>query len=313
VGGVRGGVGLKEDTARTWERKMRSCAKLRKGIGGFTLIELLVVIAIIALLMAVLMPALARARKQGKRAVCLSNTKQLVLGWTAYAETYDGKIVNGGQAPPPCDAAGFSRTETYWCSGFPTTALYGYDWNWRPINWCSTPFLNYEQRVEKLKEGALWPYLKDPQIFRCPESKKEFHRTYSIVDSMNASWAGMEISGFGPEGEIFKNLGQIKKPSEKIVFIEEGNPSSDAFIVVYSQPRWVDKPQAPHVKGAIFGIEDGHSEFWKWEDERTLCWAGVDWANPTDPPGCSIDQPGNKDMQKVQIATWGKLGYTPSP
>ena len=62
---------------------------------GFTLIELLVVIAIIAILMAILMPSLNRAREQGKRAACLSNLKQLTLAWIAYAGDNDDRIVNG--------------------------------------------------------------------------------------------------------------------------------------------------------------------------------------------------------------------------
>ena len=62
---------------------------------GFTLIELLVVIAIIAVLMAILIPTLNRAREQGKRATCLSNLKQLQLAWVMYADDFDGKIVNG--------------------------------------------------------------------------------------------------------------------------------------------------------------------------------------------------------------------------
>ncbi len=75
---------------------------------GFTLIELLVVIAIIAVLMAILMPALNRAGEQGKRAACLSNLKQLTLSWIMYAGENDDRIVSGeayaggdGQAPVP--------------------------------------------------------------------------------------------------------------------------------------------------------------------------------------------------------------------
>ena len=62
---------------------------------AFTLIELLVVIAIIALLMAILIPVLHRAREQGARAACLSNLRQLTLAWLLYAEDNDTKIVNG--------------------------------------------------------------------------------------------------------------------------------------------------------------------------------------------------------------------------
>ncbi|MHC4726881.1 MAG: type II secretion system protein, partial [Planctomycetota bacterium] len=62
---------------------------------GFTLIELLVVIAIIAVLMAILMPALNRAREQGRRSTCLSNLKQLTLAWIMYADENDDNLING--------------------------------------------------------------------------------------------------------------------------------------------------------------------------------------------------------------------------
>jgi prepilin-type N-terminal cleavage/methylation domain-containing protein len=62
---------------------------------GFTLIELLVVIAIIALLMAILIPTLNRAREQGKRATCLHNLKGLVLAWIMYTDDNDGRLIQG--------------------------------------------------------------------------------------------------------------------------------------------------------------------------------------------------------------------------
>src|SRR5512147_3052294 len=80
------------------EDKIDYCAQLspvggsimlwRKARGGFTLIELLVVIAVIALLMAILLPALGRAREQGKGTRCLSNLKQIGIAMHAYAADY---------------------------------------------------------------------------------------------------------------------------------------------------------------------------------------------------------------------------------
>jgi len=62
---------------------------------AFTLIELLVVIAVIAILMALLFPALRKAREAGRRAVCMSNLRQLQIAWQTYAENYGGSIVCG--------------------------------------------------------------------------------------------------------------------------------------------------------------------------------------------------------------------------
>ena len=96
---------------------------------GFTLVELLVVIAIIALLMAVLLPALNKARTQAKRIVCLSNMRQLVAAWMAYADNYDGKIVNGGQLPLPTLPTDIAKAEPLWCSSFNTPTDPGIDWD----------------------------------------------------------------------------------------------------------------------------------------------------------------------------------------
>jgi len=92
---------------RRFERSCRKVAVRQNGFlagrvrrnlsngAGFTLIELLVVIAIIALLLALLIPALRSAREQGQRTVCLSNLKQLTLAWITYANEHDGKLVPG--------------------------------------------------------------------------------------------------------------------------------------------------------------------------------------------------------------------------
>ena len=116
---------------------------------GFTLIELLVVIAIIAVLMAVLLPALQRVREQGKRATCLSNLRQLVVAWMLYAEANNEKLVNGmGGIPRPHEVSWVGRC---WHDDFRKGAQ-----------------LPEEDQIAAIQQGALWPYCRDVKLYRCP-------------------------------------------------------------------------------------------------------------------------------------------------
>src|SRR5262245_66664532 len=72
-----------------------------KGRRAFTLIELLVVIAIIAILAALLLPALAKAKNQAVRIQCINNHKQLVLTWTLYQDGQNGRLPSNVRAAPP--------------------------------------------------------------------------------------------------------------------------------------------------------------------------------------------------------------------
>jgi prepilin-type N-terminal cleavage/methylation domain-containing protein/prepilin-type processing-associated H-X9-DG protein len=238
---------------------------------GFTLVELLVVIAIIALLMAVLLPALSKARTQAKRIVCLSGLKQLVLGWVAYAENNDGKLVNGGQLPLPATPAEIARAEPLWCTSFHTAADPGYDWNW--VGWVAassgTPVLTYQERVEKLKKGALYRYCSNIKSYRCPEADKTIHRTYVIPESMNARWP------YHVEGAVAKRIVQIRNSKERVVFFEERILTADTCIFPYNTNGntvyWDgDMPNIMHGNGANFGFADGHAEYHQWKCASTL-------------------------------------------
>ena len=240
---------------------------------GFTLIELLVVIAIIAILMAILMPALNRVKEQGSRTACLSNVKQLTLAWIMYAYENDDKIVNASTF--------FSRP------GEP--AWIGAQWQFTGTE---------QERREHLKDGILYPYCNDVDIFACPTGIRGEVLTYAIVDAMNGA-----TSIPGTADLMIKRLNQIRRPGERFVFIDEGKISPDSWTVFYDQESWWDLPTVRHGDGTNFSFVDGHSDHWKWKDPRTVKLAELTITENT--------QPGNPDLHAVQKAAWGKLGYEP--
>jgi prepilin-type N-terminal cleavage/methylation domain-containing protein len=287
---------------------------------GFTLVELLVVIAIIALLMGVLLPALNKARRMAKRVVCMSNMRQLLTAWTSYADNSDGKLVNGGQTPVPIDDAGNARMEPYWCTSFHRPPDGGFDWslgvidgvNYYSFNLPTYTSLTYEQRVEKLKKGALYRYAPNPKVYRCSEAPKFVHRTYVMTNSMNAH---NSLAAANQEGTVFKRMGEIKKSAQKLVFIEEKIVTPDAMQIRADAAEWEPYPDWPglmHEGGTTVGMADGHCDYWRWKCQETVDLAALiglppgflTYTNPT----CK------KDIVKVQVAVWGNsLKYIPNP
>jgi prepilin-type N-terminal cleavage/methylation domain-containing protein len=252
--------------------------------GGFTLIELLVVIAIIAILMAVLMPALQRAREQGKRAVCLNNTKTLALAWMMYGEENGGRIP---RAPATEDPA----VRDCWIRKPPGTL---------PVE------APREEQVNALRNGVLFRYVQDAKVYRCPVAKSYEMRTYSIVQAMN----GYDLLEKAP---VCTRIQDIKQPGMRIVFIDDyGEDWDAAWTVHFDQPKWWNPIPMRHGKGTVASHADGHCEFYGWTDARTIDWARLSWQDAeAQKTGAMTSQPGNRDLEMIQRACWGKLGYTP--
>jgi prepilin-type N-terminal cleavage/methylation domain-containing protein/prepilin-type processing-associated H-X9-DG protein len=238
---------------------------------AFTLIELLVVIAIIAVLMAILMPALQKAREQGKRISCLSNLKQLQLAWSMYADDFDGRIVNG-------KAGGGENA-----------------WAQIPGSYASSA-----DAQEAFEQGALYKYVSATKIFKCPTGIRGEWATYAVVDAMNGhSFGNM------PKGVHIKNRSDIRHPSKRIVFLDEGLLSPGSWTIYYDQERWWDCVPIRHGMGSTFSFVDGHAEYRKWTDPRTIEMAQKTWTGA----GYHEEHPGNEDLHWVQRGVWGKLGY----
>jgi len=245
---------------------------------AFTLIELLVVIAIIAVLMAVLMPALRFARQQGQRAVCLNNLEQLMTAWIMYADEHDGRIVGGEP-----------RNAEAWVP---------YNANW-----------DYQQSYEEIDNGLLYPFVPDKRLYRCPSGVRGEAVTYAIVDAMN---------GYESHPEAWprlENRYKIKNAASRVVFVDEGRLTDASWTSYYDRELWWDRPSTRHSNGTCWGFADGRSEHWKWMDVRTKRLGDSKITNDTLRPasGDAHWSTGNPDLHRIQRAAWGKLGYEPSP
>ena len=151
-------------------------ADRRSRRSGFTLIELLVVIAIIAILAAMLLPALAKAKQRGMTAACLSNVKQLALGWIMYADDNNDLLVN--LSTYFVDAGGNATvTTTPWGAPWRTDLYNNQQSNPTPnknteAGWIAAIQQGYKQPTTTI-DGPLWRYAPNPNIMHCSADKHE--------------------------------------------------------------------------------------------------------------------------------------------
>jgi len=288
-------------------------------VKGFTLIELLVVIAIIALLLALLTPVLRSAKERAYRVVCLSNIRQLTFAWFAYANEHDGRIV-------PVEGYTYEKTRG-------DIVRKGH-----VDGWIGNAFYLPESRaamIENPDKGALWPYIKDVDIYRCSRGMARHAVTYAPVVSVN----GVNVEGtYMPATGLWKmtnfgkriastvlkltNLTEIISPgaAQRAVFIDLGQtPAGNDFLVYYLYPMWSwhSPPPIRHHDGTTLSMADGHAEYWRWKGHETVTipreimdngkyayelLEGPDYEPQT--------EDGIYDLQRLQKATWGRIGYT---
>ncbi len=253
------------------------------------MIELLVVIAIIAILAGLLLPALSRAKEEGRSVACRNNLHQLQLCFHLYA------LDNRDYVPPnnyvydlttlgPAD--GFSTNLT-WCPGNP----------------------QLDTNTFNVEHGLLFPYNRSVLIYRCPSDRATVEtpegrrlrlprtRSYSMSQSINgAPIEEMPDGGIGPPSFAKETAIDRPSPSELFVFIDvhEGDIVDSLFGIPPAgwdmDDAWWDVPADRHRQGCSLSFADGHVEHWRWAAPKIFFNPGQNVANAQD----------QKDLYRLQ-------------
>ncbi len=295
------------------EKVARRSRTIPKWNGAFTLIELLVVTAIMALLAALLLPALRAAKEQSLGIHCMSNMRQMTLGWRMYALDNNEFIVLASQ------------------SGAPNDPLSSYAWCQQAEDFTDSAY-NYDPSVD-ITVGPLYPYINSYMVYRCPSDTSVINHQGQLLPrvrtvSMNFYLGG--LGGYGMDGQLGASGPypiytkttdlipcQSHGPCDTWVFVDErqdcinwgnfgtdmtGDEPNDPDVYEFN----ADMPGMYHNRAAGFAFADGHCIIQHWLDPRTtppLQPPVIGPSGATGPAVPSLVVPFDKDVRWLHLHT----------
>jgi prepilin-type N-terminal cleavage/methylation domain-containing protein/prepilin-type processing-associated H-X9-DG protein len=249
----------------------------RRATGAFTLIELLVVIAIIAILAAMLFPALAKAKTKAQGIACINNNKQLITAWHLYSGDFQDRVCNNFTIPGTEQAITSGRLDN-WVNNVMTWGAGG-----------STADLS-NTNVDWVKKGVLAPFTANALgIYKCPAdnylSPAQRARGWTgrlRSNSMNALFGYSGTDGydvrrdgrawFDQSYRQFLKQSQVPRPAFTWVTLDEHPDSNNDgfFINGVNISQWSDLPSSLHNGAGGFSFADGHAEIKKWQSRTSV-------------------------------------------
>ena len=242
--------------------------QLRRQPTGFTLIELLVVVAIIAVLAALLLPAVGRAKERAQLIQCVSNFRQLQLAWQMYADDNNDK------------AAYALPYQWEWAVGVWQGWVRG-KLSYEPNNWDN---FNTENLVNP-RYADFAPYLSNPAVYKCPSDRSTALwagrplprvRSYSYNVEFSGGEGNLNDPSHFAQGNVpHVRTYKIRNAPKAITFVEQHEDSlgPEYFVLptdVGSFGMLSDIPAGRHGGNSAVGFADGHVETKKWTDPRTI-------------------------------------------